>query len=183
MKINRTHIMKKFFLYTIAMLLVIIQCSIPSPDIYRSDTEDIKKIIQEEEISWNKGNAEIYSLHFAKDGVFTNILGQHFIGHTEFLTRHQQIFKGIFRGTVMQQSIVTLKFVHKDVVIVETLTQISGLLKSVPLKGIYIDEKGILKTRLLQVIRKEKKDWKITAYHNVDIKNEIPVPKDSTTTK
>nr|WP_315030205.1 SgcJ/EcaC family oxidoreductase [uncultured Chryseobacterium sp.] len=154
--------------------LITAQCSDTSSDFPYHDREDIKKIIQEEEVSWNKGDADTYSYHFAEEGTFTNILGQYFVGHSEFLMRHQQIFSSVFKGTTMKQSIVSFKFVRENVVIAETLIYVSGFSKSNPLTGVSIDENGFLRTRLLQIFQKEKNDWKIVSYHNVDIKKGIP---------
>ena len=96
------------------------------------DTTKIQNVLQEEIVSWNKGDAETYSRHFADDGTFTNILGIFFTGHKEFLVRHEEIFKGVFNGTVLQRNIVSLKFVHPDVAIGETQTWISGFSKNGP---------------------------------------------------
>ena len=141
------------------------------------DTTAIQNILHEEVVSWNKGDAETYSRHFAGDGTFTNILGIFFTGYKEFLVRHEQIFKGVFRGTVLRQNIVSLKFVHPSVAIVETLTWISGFSKDGPPKGTHMDEKGRLRTRLLQVMVRAGDGWKIVVYHNVDIKSGIIVPE------
>jgi len=135
-----------------------------------SDSAAIQNILQEEVVSWNKGDAETYSRHFAEDGTFTNILGFFFIGHKDFLLRHEQIFKGVFRGTVLQQNMVSLKFVYPDIAIVETLTWITGFSKDGPPKGTYTDEKGRLRTGLLQVMVRMGHNWEIVVYHNVDIK-------------
>ncbi|WP_343643566.1 SgcJ/EcaC family oxidoreductase [Chryseobacterium sp.] len=167
--------MKNFYLL-VPLYLMISQCSSPSEDYFADrdlDIKEVKRIISTEEVSWNKGDAENYSLYFDRNGVFTNILGQHFVGHSQFLLRHEQIFKGVFKNTVMEQNIITLEFVQKDVVIVETFIKVSGFSGNNSLFGVYVDEDGFLKTRLLQVLRKEKEGWKIVAYHNVDIKNEI----------
>ena len=141
------------------------------------DTIAIQNIIQEETASWNMGDAKDYSKHFAKDGTFTNILGLFFTGNEEFKLRHEQIFSGIFKGTELTQIIVSLRFVQPDVAILETLTLINGFSKDGPPKGTYLDEKGRLRTRLLQVMVKEGNEWKIAVYHNVDIKPGIPVPE------
>ena len=42
--------------------------------------------------------------------------------------RHEEIFKGQFRGTVFQQEVVCLRFVRPDVAVVDTLTWVSGSL-------------------------------------------------------
>lgn len=143
----------------------------------KSDTLAIQNILQEEEVSWNNGNAETYSKHFAADGTFTNILGTFFTGHKEFMIRHDQIFKGVFAGTVLIQNITSLRFITSDAAIVETLTWVSGFSKDGPPKGANLDEKGRLRTRLLQVVVRNKDKWEIVAYHNVDVKSGIPTPE------
>jgi hypothetical protein len=57
---------------------------------------------------------------------------------------------------------------------VEVLTSVTGIQKLSP--GTNTDDKGRLRTRLLQVIVKDGGEWKIVAYHNVDVKSDIPVP-------
>jgi uncharacterized protein (TIGR02246 family) len=141
-----------------------------------ADSMAIQTILQEEISSWNAGDAQVYSSHFAENGTFTNILGMFFTGHQQFLDRHVEIFKGMFAKTVMQQEVVSFRFLSPDVAIVETLICITGLPKDGLPKAIHIDEKGHLHTRLLQVFQKQAGDWKIVAYHNVDLKPGTPIP-------
>lgn len=56
----------------------------------------------------------------------------------------------------------------------EVLTSVTGIQKLFP--GTNTDDKGRLRTRLLQVLAKEGNEWKITAYHNTDVKSGVPVP-------
>src|SRR4249920_1140617 len=86
------------------------------------DTTTIQNILQEEVVSWNNGDAAAYSKHFAADGTFTNILGMFFTGQKAYLEGHEEIFKGRFNKTKLEQKIVSLKFVGSNVAIVETLT-------------------------------------------------------------
>ena len=94
-----------------------------------------------------------------------------------FLDRHEEIFKGMFRGTVARQDIVSVKFVRADVAVVETLTWISGFSKSGPPPGAHMDAKGRLCTRLLQVLVRDGGKWSIASYHNTDVKPGTPVPE------
>jgi hypothetical protein len=71
--------------------------------------------------------------------------------------------------------IVSIKFVRPDVAIVETLQMITGYQKLLP--GTSADAKGRLRIRLLQVLVKDSGEWKIAAYHNVDVKLSITVPE------
>lgn len=46
-----------------------------------------------------------------------------------------------------------------------------------PLLGTQADEKGRLRTRLLQVLVKDGGEWRIAAYHNTDVKHGVSVPE------
>ena len=140
-----------------------------------ADETAIRKIIQDEVADWNRGDAAAYSRQFASDGTFTNIRGQFFTGYEAFLKQHEVIFKGIFKNTTLQQDVTSLKFISPDVAIVETLTSVSGMPEPPP--GTAADSKGRLRTRLLQVVARRGSEWKIVAYHNVDVKPGIPVPE------
>lgn len=140
-----------------------------------ADETAIRKIIQDEIAAWNRGDAAAYSRQFAADGTFTNIRGQFFVGYEAFLKQHEVIFQGIFRNTTLQQDIVSLKFNGPDVAVVEVLTSVSGVSETAP--GTAKDSKGRLRTRLLQVVARRGAEWKIVAYHNVDVKPGVPVPE------
>jgi uncharacterized protein (TIGR02246 family) len=140
-----------------------------------SDEAAIRGIIQGEAAAWTHGDAESYSLHFAENGTFTNILGQFFTGHKAFLERHKFLFQGPYRGTRLHHDVVSLQFLRPDVAVVEVLTAVTGFQTLAP--GLSADTKGRLRTRLLQVFVKDKGEWKIVAYHNVDVKAQIPVPE------
>jgi hypothetical protein len=83
----------------------------------------------------------------------------------------------MFQGTVLQQEIASIQFIHSDVAIVETITWVSGFPKSGPPPGTHVDSKGRLRTRLLQVMEKHGQQWKIQTYHNVDIKPQVTAPE------
>src|ERR1700730_3862296 len=89
----------------------------------------VRKILHEQVAAWNKGDAEAYSQHFAADGTFTNIVGMFFTGHDAFRETHDQIFKGVFRGTTKQEDIFSIRFLRPDVAVVETLQTVSGVQK------------------------------------------------------
>ena len=158
-------------------VLVMVQFTTGSHAQNMADSLAIRNILIEETDSWNMGDAESYSRHFAEEGTFTNILGLFSKGHNGFLVRHEQIFNGVFRGTEMRQDVVSIKFLRPDVAIVETLTWVKGFSEDGPPEGTYLDDKGRLRTRLLQVMVREGSDWKISACHNVDIKPGVPAPE------
>ena len=85
------------------------------------------------------------------------------------------IFENIFRNTTLHQDVVSLKLIRPDIAVIETLTAVAGIAQGPP--GVARDDKGRLRTRLLQVLAKEKGVWKIVSYHNVDVKPGTPVPE------
>jgi uncharacterized protein (TIGR02246 family) len=139
-----------------------------------SDETAVRNIIQEEIAAWNSGDAAAFARHFTADGTFTNIRGQFFTGREAFMEKHDFIFKGIYRGTTMKQDVVSLKFVRPDVAVVETLTAVIGIQNLSP--GMTADAKGRLRSRLLQVMVKDGGKWKITTFHNTDVRADVPVP-------
>jgi uncharacterized protein (TIGR02246 family) len=138
------------------------------------DEAAVRNLVQEEITAWNSGDATAYSRHFAADGTFTNIRGQFFTGRESFIQKHEDLFTGPFHGSTLKQDIVSLKFVRPDVAVVEVLTSVTGIPKLFP--GTNTDDKGRLRTRLLQVVVKDDGEWKITAYHNTDVKPGVSVP-------
>jgi len=140
------------------------------------DEGAIRTILNEEITTWNQGDTDGYSKHFASDGTFTNVPGMFFTGHKAFRDRHEVIFKGPFRGTKLQLQIVSLRFLRPDVAICETLSWVSDFKNGAP-PGLHLDTKGRLRARLLQVMEKRGSEWQVVVYHNVDIKPGVDAPE------
>ena len=161
--------MRCLLVFTIVLFATVAATPQASPD-----ETAVRNIIQEEITAWNSSDAAAYSRHFAADGTFTNIRGEFFSGRQPFIEKHDNLFKGPFHGSTLKQDIVSLKFVRPDVAVVEVLTSVTGIQKLFP--GTNTDDKGRLRTRLLQVVVKDGGEWRITAYHNTDLKSGVPVP-------
>jgi uncharacterized protein (TIGR02246 family) len=138
----------------------------------KSDEDAIRQILDDEISTWGQGDTDGYSKHFATDGTFTNVMGMFFTGRQAFRDRHEFIFKGPFRGTTLQAQVVSLRFITADVAICEALEWVSGFKSGAP-PGLHLDQKGRLRTRLLQVMAKRSGEWQIVVYHNVDIKPDV----------
>ncbi|HLY41967.1 MAG TPA: SgcJ/EcaC family oxidoreductase [Terracidiphilus sp.] len=160
---------------TIAIAIVLFAGAIAAAQ-SKPDENAIRKILDEEIATWNQGDANAYSRHFAADGTFTNVRGMFFTGRQAFRDRHEVIFKGPFLGTKLQLQVVSLRFLTPDVAICETLSWVSEFKNSPPM-GLRLDAKGRLRTRLLQVLAKRDGEWQIVVYHNVDIKPDVDSPE------
>src|SRR3954447_8635235 len=121
----------------------------------------IRKILNEEVVTWNRGDADGYSRHFAENGTFTNVQGMFFRGHKAFRDRHDEIFRGQFRGTKLQLEVVSLRFVSPAVAAVDTLTWVSNFPPSGTPPALRLDEKGRLRTRLFQLMIKRGREWQV----------------------
>jgi ketosteroid isomerase-like protein len=120
------------------------------PDEAAFETSSRRKVA-----AWNKGDAQACSQHFAADGTFANILRMFFTGHQAFRDRHEEIFKGMFPELCSARTSFRADFIRPQAA----------------------DVKGRLRTRLLQVMVKQGGDWKITVYHNVDVKPGVTAPE------
>ena len=155
-----------------AIFLVAAMAAMPHA---KPDEVAIRSIVQEEVTAWNAGDAAGYSRHFAADGICINIRGQYFTGVQAFTKQHEFLFNGPFHGSTLHQDVVSIQFVRPDVAVVEVLTALTGIQKLSP--GTSADDRGRLRTRLLQVVVKDGGEWKITHYHNTDVKAGVPAPE------
>ena len=160
---------------TIAMVLVLL-AGLTAGAQSKSDEEAIRGILAEEITTWNQGDADGYSKHFAEDGTFTNVPGMFFTGRQAYRDRHEMIFKGRFRETKLQLEVVSLRFLTPDIAICETLTWVSDFKNGAP-PYLHLDAKGRLRTRLLQVMQRRNGEWQIEVYHNVDVKPDVDTPE------
>lgn len=159
----------------IATMIVLFATLIASAQ-SRSDEDSIRSILDSEITTWNQGDADGYSSHFAEDGTFTNVRGMFFTGRQAYRDRHEVIFKGPMHGTKLQIEVVSLRFLAPDVAICESLTWVSDFNGGAP-PNLSLDTKGRLRTRLLEVLEKRRGEWQIVVYHNVDLKPDVETPE------
>jgi uncharacterized protein (TIGR02246 family) len=162
--------------YVLVSAIVLVATFAAKPAMPQPKLEEgaVRTIVQEEVAAWNAGDAAAYSRHFAADGIFVNIRGEYRTGVQAFTKQHEFLFNGHFRGSTLHQDVVSIQFIRPDVAVAEVLTAVTGIQKLSP--GTNTDEKGRLRTRLLQVLVKDRGEWKITDYHNTDVKADVPAP-------
>jgi uncharacterized protein (TIGR02246 family) len=131
-----------------------------------SDSRAIEALVAELTDAWNRGTPE-----FAADGSFTNVLGIVAYGREIFELRHAEIFRTIYQGSVLQQSIGRLYFIRPDVAVVDVDATVSGYPRLPP--GVQAANDGALRAKLQLVVTREDSEWWIAAFHNVDVK---PLP-------
>jgi hypothetical protein len=98
-------------------------------------------------------------------------------GHQAFLGRHEEIFRGMFRGTVLRQDVVSLRFFRprgrrcENTYVDFGVFSIGSTTRRAP------DAKARLRTRLLPVMVKQSGDSNITLRHNVYVKPAVTAPE------
>jgi uncharacterized protein (TIGR02246 family) len=130
----------------------------------KPDEDTIRSILDDEIATWNGGDTDGYSRHFAVDGTFTNFRGMLFVGRQAFRDRHEAIFKGPMHVTRLQLQLTSLRFLAFGVAVCETLSWVSHFENGAP-PDLHLDSKGRLRTRLLQVMAKRGGEWQVVVYH------------------
>ena len=158
----------------LAALLVYFGNSAMSQAQGNSDQAAIESIVASLDTAWAKGDANAFAVHFAADGGFTNVLGMVYFGRAAFRTRHNTIFKTVFKESTSKLAIAKLRFVRPDVAIADVDGEIRGLAALPP--GMQAGPDGVGRSKLLLVLVKEGAEWWITAYHNVGVAALPPKP-------
>ncbi len=129
-----------------------------------TDEAAIHQLMRELTEAWNRGDAQAYGARYLAEGTFTNVNGSFYVGREAFTRRHEEVFGGIFKGTLLTLTTRELRFIRPDVAVVDIDASLSGL-QAPP--GVQAGPDGALHTCLLLVLVKERGSWWMTAYHNV----------------
>jgi uncharacterized protein (TIGR02246 family) len=130
--------------------------------------DEIEALIAREDRAWNDGDAAAYSAAVTPDCVFTNLYGQQFVGRHGFEQQHARVFAGMFKGSRLDQTIDHLRWIRPDVAVVDTSAKVD-----IPAGD--LGPPRTVRTRLLQVLVRDERGWRIASYHNVE---ERPRPHD-----
>jgi uncharacterized protein (TIGR02246 family) len=134
------------------------------PDMATTDEAAIQQLMSELADAWNRGDAQAYGARYRADGTFTNVNGSFYVGRDAFNRRHEEAFRGIYKGSTLALTTRELRFIRPDVAVVDVDTSLSGF-QAPP--GVQAGPDGALHTCLLMVLVKESSSWWIAAYHNV----------------
>jgi uncharacterized protein (TIGR02246 family) len=140
-------------------------------EFHAKDSALIEALVAAETDAWNKGDAVAFASRFALDGGFTNVIGMVYYGRQAFEDRHAELFRTMYKGSVLKQSIGKLRFIRQDVAVVDINAELAGATNTPT--GIRTETDHIVRAKLQLVLVKEKGDWWITAYHNVAV---VPLP-------
>lgn len=127
------------------------------------DEMEIKKVLAEQVEAWNRHDAKAFSMVFAEDADFTNVVGTSAHGRAEVEKFHAPMFATIFKDTSLKITKTKIRFIKPDVAAVDAWWEMTGAKtregKDIPLR------KGLLNF----VMTKEGGKWFITVMHNMNL--------------
>lgn len=127
------------------------------------DEAGIRKVLADQVEAWNRHDAKAFSMVFAEDADFTNVVGASAHGRSEVEKFHAPMFATIFKDTVLKVTKTKIRFVKPDVAAVDAWWEMTGAKtregRDIPLR------KGLLNF----VMIKEGDRWLIAVMHNMDL--------------
>ncbi len=102
-----------------------------------------------------------------QDATATNVLGDTYSGKEALSARMADILRTVFKGSTLELKVRQLRFIEPDVAVVDIDAEVRGY-RALPPAVVATD--GVLRTTMLQVIVREGEQWRVAAFHNVDVK-------------
>ncbi len=128
----------------------------------------IRKTVDAEEDAWNRADAKAFAARFEDEGTFTDLLGAVSHGRTEIERRQSELFTSYFKGGLLALKVRRIRLLRPDVALVEIDAEVSRFHKAPP--AVFLDAEKVIRARLLQVMIKTGSEWRISSFHEVDVK-------------
>lgn len=130
---------------------------------HAGDEIGIRNVLKGFADAWNRHDVEAFSMAFAEDADFTNVLGMTAHGRTEIARFHAPIFATVFKGSSLKIDDTKVRFIKPDVAAVDEWWEMTGARdgngKEIALR------KGLLNL----VMTKRGAHWVIAVMHNMDL--------------
>ena len=127
------------------------------------DEQEIQKVLAQQAEAWNRHDAKAFSMVFAENADFTNVIGMSAHGRAEIEKFHAPMFATRFKDTHLKITNNKIRFIKPDVAAVDVWWEMTGAKtqegKDIPLRN------GLLNF----VMTKESGQWFITVMHNMDL--------------
>jgi uncharacterized protein (TIGR02246 family) len=126
----------------------------------------MRSILEEQATGWNNGDAELYARSFAAAGTFTNIFGANYVTKESVRERMAEIFKTAFKQSRITLALRRLEFLASDIAVADIDAEVTGYRAHAP--GSSTGD-GPMRTKMLQVLRREKHEWQVVALQNTRV--------------
>lgn len=144
---------------TINLLLLLFVSTI---GMAQSQEQDLKKIIQQQELDWNKNDMKSFSNAFSEDAVLINFLGMYWKGRANIITEFSHINDCCIKPT-------SVKFDWIDSQSLAGNAAVAHIKETLTAKEDYavpggLVKKGTVNTKFITaVFEKKNADWKIVS--------------------
>lgn len=151
-----------------------------TPATLTSDAEtDIRALIASQAEAWNRHDAKAWAAPFAQSAEFINILGTPFSGKPAIEGITARIFATIFKDSRDSVSVQKIVWVSPELAIAHYEHAVSGYTALPP--GIQpsemgADGKGVLRTRMVYVLKRSSDGWQIVNGQNTAILPALKAP-------
>ena len=131
--------------------------------VINKDEELIKKVLTKFTDAWNKHDARAFSMVFAEDADFTNVVGKGATGRNEIEKFHAPMFSTKFKDTYQKIIKNKIRFIKPDVAAVDVWWEMTGI------KGPEGQDMPPRKGLLNFIMVSNNDTWLITVMHNMDL--------------
>jgi uncharacterized protein (TIGR02246 family) len=135
----------------------------PPPPNREQDEKGIKQLLTSSAEAWNRHDAKAFSMAFAEDADFTNVVGMSAHGRTEIEKFHAPMFATRFKDTHLTITDSKSRFITSDIAAVDANWEMTGA------KGPDGQEIPLRKGLLNFVMTRWNGQWLITVMHNMDL--------------
>ncbi|CAN5828769.1 hypothetical protein BH18ACI4_BH18ACI4_13010 [soil metagenome] len=125
------------------------------------DEIEIKKVLADSVGAWNRHDAKGFSMLFADDAEFIDVLGVAVQGRSAIEELHGLLFATTFKESHVMPTGLRIKFIKSDIAAVDSTWGMSGFLDTSERKPSL--KKAVMIVSLIMI--KEKGRWSIAAMH------------------
>lgn len=136
------------------------------------DSARVVAVLAALDSAWHAADAGRWVAHYAPDARFVNIAGALMADRRALRARLDQIFRGVFRGSRHLGTLRHLRFLSRDVAVVDEDIEITGFTGLPP--GIRPTQPGVLRTRMRHVFQRTGGRWLIVASQNTAVAPAAP---------
>lgn len=134
-----------------------------TPPNREQDEQGIKQTLTSSVQAWNRHDAKAFSMAFADDADFTNVVGMSAHGRAEIEKFHAPMFATRFKDTYLTMTDTKIRFLTPDIAAVDSHWEMTGA------KGPDGQEIPLRKGLLNVVMTRSNGQWLTTVMHNMDL--------------
>ena len=113
--------------------------------------------------AWNHHDAKAFSMTFAEDADFTNVVGMSAHGRAEIEKFHAPMFASNFKDSNLKMTGTKIRFIRPDIAAVDAWWELTGA------RGADGQEIPMRKGLLNFLMTRQSGQWFITVMHNMDL--------------